>query len=147
MDKIFVIHLDDYIRHIEDKLTLHAMLRQLEAAVSKLPVCESTKEVHRLMQNYAPAFKEMWEGWNIPIRYLVSGELDDLSDLMAEELAEPEDMGYFSEDSDIYAGEDFIPDAEDYEMFAALVDLVKKYHDNLVALMDLAEKQRRRCDQ
>ena len=42
MDNVFMIHLDDYIRHIDEKLELYAMLRQLEDAIGKLPECRST---------------------------------------------------------------------------------------------------------
>ena len=91
MDNVFMIHLDDYIRHIDEKLELYAMLRQLEDAIGKLPECRSTAEARRRMAAFSPKLKELWEGWNIPRRYLVSGELDDLCDVMDDELMEPED--------------------------------------------------------
>jgi hypothetical protein len=99
MDNIFMIHLDDYIQHIDDKLTLYAMLRQLEETIKKLPDCQSTAEVREQMTAFLPRIVEMWNDWNIPLRYLVSGELDDLCDVMDDELMEPEDAGYFSAES------------------------------------------------
>jgi hypothetical protein len=99
MDDIFMIHLDDYIQHIDDKLTLYAMLRQLEAAIRMLPKCRDTAQVRGQMEAFSPKIREMWAGWNIPSSYLVSGELDDLTDVMDDELMEPEDAGYFSAES------------------------------------------------
>jgi hypothetical protein len=99
MDDIFMIHLDDYIQHIDDKLTLYAMLRQLEAAIRMLPKCRDTAQVRGQMEAFSPKIREMWAGWNIPSSYLVSGELDDLADVMDDELMEPEDAGYFSAES------------------------------------------------
>lgn len=134
MDDMFMIYLDDYIRHIDDKLTLYAMLRRLEEDIGKPPECDSTAALRSRMEGYAPRLDEMWEGWNIPLRYLISGELDDLSDLMDEELMEPEDAGYFcaesyaiSEDED--GGDDYEPDYAD-----ALADTAEYY------LLELAKK-------
>lgn len=147
MDDLFMIHLDDYLSHIDDKLTLYAMLRQLEVAIGKLPECQSTREVHERMAAFSPQLKELWEGWNIPKRYLVSGELDDLSDVMDEELMEPEDAGYYSEGSDIYAREDDAPTLSDHALLLALMDTADKLYDDYAALIELARKQLRRCEQ
>ena len=147
MDNVFMIHLDDYIRHIDEKLELYAMLRQLEDAIGKLPECRSTAEARRRMAAFSPKLKELWGGWNIPRRYLVSGELDDLCDVMDDELMEPEDAGYFSEGSDIRAGENTIPELADHELLLALMGTADKLYDNYAALIELARRQLRRCEQ
>lgn len=95
MDNVFMIHLTDYIQHIDDKLLLFAMLKQLEDAIDKLPKCRETAEVRQRMAAFAPKLHELRESWNIPVRYLISGELDDLQDVMDAELMEPEDLGYY----------------------------------------------------
>lgn len=147
MDDVFMIHIDDYVKHIDDKLTLYAMLRQMEAAVGKLPECGATADVRRQMAAFAPQLKELWDGWNIPKRYLVSGELDDLAGVMDEELMEPEDAGYYSEGSDIFAGEDDAPALSDHALLLAMVDTADKLYDDYAALVELARKQLRRCEQ
>lgn len=149
MDNVFMIHLDDYIRHIDEKLALYAMLCQLEEAIGKLPECRPTSEVRSRMASFSPKLKELWESWNIPRRYLVSGELDDLCDVMDDELMEPEDAGYFSEGSDIRAGEDTLPVPElaDHELLLGLVDTADRLYDNYAALIGLARRQLRRCEQ
>lgn len=151
MDDLFMIHLDDYIQHIDDELELYAMLRQLEAAISKLPECESTREVRERMAAFSPKIKELWEGWNIPACYLVSGELDDLADVMDDELMEPEDAGYYSEDSDICTCEgecaSSAPELAGHELLLALMDTADKLYGNYAALIELARRQLRRCEQ
>lgn len=149
MDNVFMIHLDDYIRHIDEKLELYAMLRQLEDAIGKLPECRSTAEARRRMAAFSPKLKKLWEGWNIPRRYLVSGELDDLCDVMDDELMEPEDAGYFSEGSDIRAGGDApaVPELADHELLLGLMDTADKLYDNYAALIELARRQLRRSEE
>ncbi len=151
MENLYLIHLDDYIQHIDDKLELYAMLRQLEAAIGKLPECQSTREVRERMAAFSPKIKELWDCWNIPARYLVSGELDDLHDVMDDELMEPEDVGYYNEDSEIYAYEDeggsFAPELADHELLLGLMDTADKLYDNYAALIGLAQKQLQRCEQ
>lgn len=95
MNELYMIHLDDYVRHIDDKLALYAMLRQLEAAIEKLPENSRTREAKRRMALFSPKLDELWESWSIPKRYLVSGEKDDLSAVMEDELTEPEDEGFY----------------------------------------------------
>lgn len=151
MENLYLIHLDDYIQHIDDKLELYAMLRQLETAIGKLPECQSTREVRESMAAFSPKIKELWDCWNIPARYLVSGDLDDLTDVMDDELMEPEDAGYFSEGSDIYAYEDEddspAPELADHELLLGLMDTADKVYDNYAALIGLAKRQLSRCEQ
>lgn len=147
MDDLFMIHLDDYLSHIDDKLTLYAMLRQMEAVIGKLPECKATNQARKQMAAFSPRMNEMWEGWNIPMRYLVSCELDDLSEVMEDELMEPEDAGYYSEGSDIYAADNCGNGMPDHTLLLALMDTADKLYDDYAALVELARKQLRRCEQ
>lgn len=150
MDDIFMIHLDDYIQHIDDKLTLYAMLHQMEAEIKKLPDCEATAQVRRQMAAYSPKIKELWDGWNIPPRYLVTAELDDLSDLMDDELFEPEDAGYYNVgDACEYVEEAPAPTPAlaDHELLLALMDTADKLYENYSDLISLARRQLCRCEQ
>ena len=147
MDKIFMIHLDDYIRHIDDKLMLYAMLRQMEAVISKLPDCRAVKQVREQMAAFSPKVEELWDGWNIPKRYLVSGELGDLHDVMDEELMEPEDAGYYCTGSYEDTEPAPVPELTDHALLLALMDTADQLYDNYAALIALAQKQLRRCQQ
>ena len=149
MDNVYLIHLDDYVRHIDDKLTLYAMLRQLEDAIGKMPECKAADDVRSRMAAFSPKIKEMWAGWNIPVRYLVSGEVDDLNDIMEDELIEPEDAGYFNDGGDDNDGSDArpAPTLADHQLLMALLDAADHIYDDYTELMGLARDQLRRCDQ
>ena len=71
------------------------------------------------------------------------------ADQTAHELMEPEDAGYFSEGSDIRAGEDApaVPELAGHELLLGLMDTADKLYDNYAALIELARRQLRRCEQ
>lgn len=79
-------------------------------------------------------FSQAQRAWNIPRRYLVSGE--------------PEDAGYFSEGSDIRASEDSpaVPELVGHELLLGLMDTADKLYDNYAALIELARRQLRCCE-
>ena len=143
MDDLYLIHSSDYIRHIEDKLTLYSMLRQLEDSVAKLPVRAATADIRSRMAAYSPKIRKMWDGWNIPVRYLVSGDEKDLSDLMEDELTEPEDAGFFN-DGTVSGGRP-APSLADHELLLALTDAADRLYDDYANLVELARTQLRRC--
>lgn len=99
-EKMYLIHEDDYIRHIDEKLELYAMLRQTASAVKKLPDSKASKEAKRIAGIYSDRALAMYESWGIPDRYLITADLDDLCELMENELIEPEDAGYYPDDGD-----------------------------------------------
>lgn len=97
-EKMFLIHEDDYIRHIDEKLELYAMLRQTASAVKKLPDSKANKEAKRIAGIYTDRAEAMYDGWGIPDRYLITADMDDLCELMENELIEPEEAGYYPDD-------------------------------------------------
>lgn len=99
-EKMFLIHEDDYIRHIDEKLELYAMLRQTASAVKKLPDSKANKEAKRIAGIYTDRAEAMYDGWGIPDRYLITADMDDLCELMENELIEPEEAGYYPDDGD-----------------------------------------------
>lgn len=99
-EKMFLIHEDDYIRHIDEKLELYAMLRQAASAVKKLPDSKANKEAKRIAGIYSDRALAMYDGWGIPDRYLITADMDDLCELMENELIEPEEAGYYPDDGD-----------------------------------------------
>ena len=99
-ENLYLIHEDDYIRHIDEKLELYAMLRQAASAVKKLPDSKASKEAKRIAGIYSDRALAMYESWGIPDRYLITADLDDLCESMENELIEPEDAGYYPDDGD-----------------------------------------------
>lgn len=99
-EKMYLIHEEDYIRHIDEKLELYAMLRQTASAVKKLPDSKANKEAKRIAGIFSDRAKAMYDGWGIPDRYLITADMDDLCELMENELIEPEEAGYYPDDGD-----------------------------------------------
>lgn len=97
-EKMYLIHEDDYLRHIDEKLELYAMPRQLIHTVRKQPTCPPNAIARYAAETYAEKCEQLFKSWGIPESYLVSGDTDELIDLMDNELIEPEDAGYYTED-------------------------------------------------
>lgn len=99
-ENLYLIHEDDYIRHIDEKLELYAMLRQTASAVKKLPDTKANKEAKRIAGIYSDRAKAMYDGWGIPDHYLITADMDDLCELMENELITPVEAGYYPDDGD-----------------------------------------------
>lgn len=129
-EKIYLIHEDDYLRHIDEKLCLYKLIKQLAA------YAESTNDIHKVCKLGAYAnfvesrADELFESWGIPEVYMTHGDTDHLVELMDNELLPLEEAGlalddddedeasdYYDEDEDDYDDDDFddLPD-EAYEI-------------------------------
>ena len=93
-NEMYLIHGEDYLAHVNDKIRLYAMMKQLNHMIGKLPVNDCTKEIIKLSDRFDGLTEEMYRGWGIPKSYLVFGKMEDLSELMENELIAPEDAGY-----------------------------------------------------
>lgn len=103
----YLIHEDDYLKHIEDKTALYSMLCQLAYSVRALPDCPFTQQVKKLADAYDISADEHFKSWGIPRSYHKTGDVDDLSELMDNELIEPEDAGYYTgDDGDVFEYDD-----------------------------------------
>ena len=100
-EKMHLIHEDDYIRHIDEKLELYAMLRQLIFHLRRIPDTSAcARKVREIANTYDIRSDELFDGWGIPGSYMVTGDPDELCELMENELIEPEDAGYYPDDGD-----------------------------------------------
>ena len=93
-EELYRIHKEDYIRHIDEKLELYAMLRQIISVINKMPNCDAARDAKKTAAIYTGKCDSLFESWGIPKRYLVGGDTDDLRELMENELILPEDTGY-----------------------------------------------------
>lgn len=93
-EELYLIHKEDYIRHIDEKLELYAMLRQIISVINKMPNCDAARDAKKTAAVYTGKCDSLFESWGIPKRYLVVGDTDDLRELMENELILPEDAGY-----------------------------------------------------
>lgn len=129
-NEMYLIHGEDYISHIDDKVHLYGMMKQICHMVSKLPVNDCTKELKKLSASFDETTEEMFRTWGIPKSYLIFGDEDDLAELMENELIAPEDAGFCDcecccdccDEDDAPDDEEEIDDEE--EAFAAMVEVL-----------------------
>ena len=97
-NELYLIHREDYISHIDDKVRLYSMLKQINHMIARLPNNRGNKELSNIAACFDKISEEMFRSWGIPKTYLVFGCEADLSDLMENELIAPEDAGYIEAD-------------------------------------------------
>lgn len=91
---IYLIQSEDYIKHIDDKIFLYVLVKQLARKVMKLPSNRGNKELSDLAENCNALAEKMFRSWGIPKTYLYSSDPDELETLMDNELITPEDAGF-----------------------------------------------------
>ena len=99
-NELYLIHREDYVGHIDDKVRLYSMLKQINHMISRLPSNRGNKELTDLAVCFDIISDEMFRSWGIPKSYLVFGHEAALSNLMENELIAPEDAGYVCDDDD-----------------------------------------------
>ncbi|MBO5127177.1 MAG: hypothetical protein J6D10_06370 [Clostridia bacterium] len=114
-NEMYLIHSEDYISHINDKVRLYSMMKQLTHMIGKLPIKNSTDELIKLYTRYDELAEEMFRTWGIPKSYLIFGKMEDLSELMENELISPEDAGYVPCECCSCCGDEANIEDEDYE--------------------------------
>lgn len=100
-NELYLIHYEDYIRHIDDKVRLYSMLKQINHMIARLPNNRGSKELSNIAACFDKVSEEMFRSWGIPKTYLVFGCEADLAELMENELIAPEDAG-FTDESQCY---------------------------------------------
>ena len=93
-NEMYLIHGEDYLGHINDKVHLYSMLKQLNHMIARLPNNRGRKELSMLAARYDEIAEEMFRSWGIPKTYLVFRNNEDLAELMENELIAPEDAGF-----------------------------------------------------
>ena len=83
---LYVIHENDYMQHITDKVELYNMMRTITEAVRELPDCEKLASLKCSAANMEKCAQMMFDGWGIPEEYLEDGDKVHLAELMEEEL-------------------------------------------------------------
>ena len=93
-NEMYLIHGEDYLSHINDKVHLYSMLKQLNHMIARLPNNRGSKELSMLAAQYDEIAEELFRSWGIPKTYLVFRNNEDLAELMENELIAPEDAGF-----------------------------------------------------
>lgn len=97
-NELYLIHEDDYLRHIDHKLEMYHLLLELVRALRDDLAEGETARAVRDLCSYEQQAHILFEGWTIPDEYAESGDPDDLAQLMEEELLPAGDGEDDSED-------------------------------------------------
>ena len=90
----YLIHKDDYISHIDDKVKLYSFVKQLCHHITKMKMTPANEHICKMAKHFYIEADKMFDSWGIPGSYLVFGDESDLAELMENELIAPEDAGY-----------------------------------------------------
>lgn len=98
-NELYLIHEDDYLRHIDHKLEMYHLLLELVRTLRDDLAEGETARAVRDLCSYEQQAHILFEGWTIPDEYAESGDPDDLAQLMEEELLPAGDGEEDSEDN------------------------------------------------
>ena len=92
--ELYLIDKTDYMKHIKDKLRLYMMVKQLTHVVMNSPVARCNAHILELAKSYDDLSEELFRTWGIPKSYLITGNEEEILNLLESELMPPDDMGY-----------------------------------------------------
>ena len=105
-ENLYLIHGEDYLRHIEEKLELLWMATILMHYIKNGAEKDGYLDlVRRSTLDFDERCEEMFSSWGRALNYLKSHDLADLSDLIENDLIEPEYAGYVPADDPCCPGE------------------------------------------
>ena len=118
-NKLYLIHEEDYVKHIDEGMVFYTMLKEITHGVSKLPSERGTKALIDLAARADRLAEKIYRTWGIPASYVYTFNHANLAFLMENELIAPEDAGYCTCD-DIWCCQcgcccDLYDDDEDYD--------------------------------
>lgn len=70
-NKMYLIHEDDYIKHINEKLLLCSLVKQLTVHISRLAPNRGSKALTDVAKRYGDMTDNLFQSWGIPIKYLL----------------------------------------------------------------------------
>ena len=98
-NELYLIHEDDYLRHIDHKLEMYDLVLELVRTLREDLAEGETARAVRDLCSYEQQAHILFEGWTIPDEYAESGDPDDLAQLMEEELLPAGESEEDSEDN------------------------------------------------
>ena len=95
-NKLYLIHEEDYVKHIDEGMVLYTMLKEITHGVSKLPSELGNKALIDLAARADRLAEKIYRTWGIPASYVYTFNHANLAFLMENELIAPEDAGYYA---------------------------------------------------
>ena len=118
-NKLYLIHEEDYVKHIDEGMVLYTMLKEITHGVSKLPSEHGNKALIDLAARADRLAEKIYRTWGIPASYVYTFNHANLAFLMENELIAPEDAGYCTCDDSCCCQcgcyRDLYNDDEDYD--------------------------------
>ena len=93
-NKVYLIHEEDYVKHIDEGMVLYTMLKEITHGVSKLPSEHGNKALIDLAARADRLAEKIYRTWGIPASYVYTFNHANLAFLMENELIALEDAGY-----------------------------------------------------
>lgn len=130
---LYLIHEDNYIAHIDDKVGMYDLLTRLVQEAREQLAVGCIPKALRVLTKFEAEASETFAGWGVPKSYIESGDADELYGLMLEDLASADGEAghcraeaYYADPMDSYGfdmedEEEF--DAEDTSVSSELLDI------------------------
>ena len=99
-NKVYLIHEEDYIKHIDEKVMLYSFVKQLAHCIGRMKTTGADDDFIKMAESYGATAENLFNSWGIPKSYITLDNKDDLVPLMENELIKPEEAGYYSCDDD-----------------------------------------------
>ena len=151
-NKVYLIHEEDYVKHIRDKDRLFWLLKRMIKQVIDLQPNRDNKELFMSAIQIGCDIDREYVSWGIPMGFM--GTADELQKLMENELIAPEDAGYYAcndtcccqcgcccdncdlcDDDEDYDGEDY----DDYDEDEDETDVDDNFAELMAGLSSIAQ--------
>ena len=99
-NKVYLIHEEDYIKHIDEKVMLYSFVKQLAHCIGRMKTTGADDDFIKMAECYGATAENLFNSWGIPKSYVTLDNKDDLATLMENELIAPEEAGYYPCDDD-----------------------------------------------
>ena len=99
-NKVYLIHEEDYIKHIDEKVMLYSFVKQLAHSIGRMKTTGANDDFIKMAECYGATAENLFNSWGIPKSYVTLDNKDDLVPLMENELITPEEAGYYPCDDD-----------------------------------------------
>ena len=99
-NKVYLIHEEDYIKHIDEKVMLYSFVKQLAHCIDRMKTTGVDDDSIKMAECYGATAENLFNSWGIPKSYVTLDNKDDLATLMENELIAPEEVGYYPCDDD-----------------------------------------------
>lgn len=94
-NKAYLIHEEDYIKHIDEKVLLYSFVKQLAHCIVRMKTTGADDDFIKMAESYGATAENLFNSWGIPKSYVTLDNKDDLAPLMENELIAPEEAGYY----------------------------------------------------